>query len=103
MPAIQDINAALLAKAATLTDALDKAECEAFIAEYVALRTAILALSSSSVTSYSIAGRSVTKNDLGKLRQQAQAIRGEIGRFVVVSGNDTPTVADFSQAGEWAL
>jgi len=99
MPAITDINTALLAKAATLTDAVDKAECEAFIAEYVALRTAILALSSSSVTSYSIAGRSVTKNDLGKLRQQAQAIRGEIGRFVVVSGNDTPTVSDFSNAG----
>ena len=99
MAAIDDINTALLAKAATLTDSMDKAECEAFIAEYIALRTAILALSSSSVTSYSIAGRSVTKGDLGKLRQQAQAIRGEIGRFVVVSGNDTPSVSDFQEAG----
>jgi hypothetical protein len=99
MGAIQDIQTALLAKSGEMTDALDRAECEAFIAEYVALRTAILALSSSSVTSYSIAGRSVTKNDLAKLRQQAQAIRAEIGRFVVVSGNDTPSVSDFQEAG----
>ena len=99
MGAIQDINTALLAKAALITDTLDKAECEAFIAEYVALRTAILALSGNQTASYSIAGRSVTRNDLPKLRQQAQAVRAQIAGYVSTGGNDGPTVADFSNAG----
>jgi hypothetical protein len=102
MAAIQDIQTALLAKAATLTDAIDKAECEAFIAEYVALRGVILELSSKQLISYSTAGRSQVRADLQKYNLQAQAVRAQIGRFVTVSGNDTPTVADFSQAGEWA-
>jgi len=78
MAAIADINTALLARAATITDALQRAECEAAIAEYIALRTAILALSSSQITSYSLGGRSVTRADLASLRQQAQAARAEI-------------------------
>jgi len=76
--AIDAIQAAMLARSATITDALIKAECDAFIAEYIAVRTAILALSSQQVTSYSLAGRSVTRADLGTLRGQANAIRAEI-------------------------
>jgi hypothetical protein len=78
MAAIADIQTALLARSATITDALQRAECEAAIAEYIALRTAILALSSSQITSYSLGGRSVTRADLASLRQQAQAARAEI-------------------------
>jgi hypothetical protein len=78
MAAIADIQTALTARAATITDALQRAECEAAIAEYIALRTAILALSSSQITSYSLGGRSVTRADLASLRQQAQAARAEI-------------------------
>ncbi len=78
MAAIADIQTALLARSATITDALQRAECEAAIAEYIALRTAILALSSSQITSYSLGGRSVTRADLASLRQQAQVARAEI-------------------------
>ncbi len=78
MAAIADINTALLARAATITDSLQRAECEAAIAEYIALRTAILALSSSQITSYSLGGRSVTRADLASLRQQANLARGEV-------------------------
>ena len=98
MAAIADINTALLAKAAELTDTLDKAECEALIAEYIALKTGILALSGSTVSSYSIAGRSVSKSDRPRLRTEAESCRSRIGRYIVVSGNDYPTVSDFSGA-----
>jgi hypothetical protein len=99
MAAIADIQTALLLKSGELTDVLDKAECEAFIAEYVALRTAILALSGNTVASYSIAGRSVTKADLPRLRNEAAGVRSQIGRYISASGNDMPAVADFSTAG----
>jgi hypothetical protein len=99
MGAIDDIQTALLAKSAELTDALDKAECEAFIAEYIALRTAILALAGNTVSSYSIAGRSVTKADLPRLRLEAGGVRSQIARYISASGNDQPAVADFSWAG----
>jgi hypothetical protein len=98
MGAIDDIQTALLLKSGELTDALDKAECEAFIAEYIAIRTVILGLAGNSVASYSIAGRSVTKADLPRLRNEAAGIRSQIGRYISVS-NDLPTVADFSTAG----
>lgn len=78
MAAIDDIQTALLAKTATITDALQQAEANAAVDEYIALRRAILALSGTQVTSYSIGGRSVTRADLASLRQQANAARGEI-------------------------
>ena len=94
MAAIADIQAALLVRSATITDALQRAECEAAIAEYIAIRTAILALSSSQVTSYSLAGRSVTRADLASLRQQAALSRAEITNAL---SNDMPMIADLSQ------
>jgi hypothetical protein len=96
MAAIADIQAALLARAATITDALQKAECEAAIAEYIALRTAILALSGSQVTSYSLAGRSVTRADLASLRAQASAARAEI---VDCMDGGAILIADLRQTG----
>jgi len=96
MGAIADIQTALLARAATITDALQRAECEAAIAEYIALRTAILALSSSQVTSYSLAGRSVTRADLASLRAQASAARAEI---VDAMDGGAILIADLRQPG----
>jgi len=97
MGAIADIRTALEAKAALLTDALSKAECSAFIDEYIALRTAILALSSATVSSYSIAGRNVTRADLPRLRHEADVVRGEIN--LLASGDNSNLVAIGDMSG----
>lgn len=96
MSAIGDIQTALEARAGTITDALDRAECLALVAEYVALRTAILALSSSKVTTYSLAGRSVTHADLPTMRREANSIRAQIDTHL---HEDRILVADLESTG----
>jgi len=98
MGAIDDINTALLAKTATITDALDKAEAEAYVAEYVAIKAAILSLSGSATAIYSIAGRSVTRADLPSLREQAASIKAQIALYADGDNPRLVAVGDCSGA-----
>lgn len=99
MAALTDLQTALLAKASLLTDAVSKAEAEAYIAEYIALRTAILSLSSATVSSYSIAGRTVTRADLPRLRAQAVAVRDEINNALASDASVSVAVAVGDMSG----
>lgn len=71
MSNISDLKAAYIVQAADITDAIDKLECLAAIDSWYACELAVSTLSSSDVSSYSIAGRSVTRKNLPELQTQA--------------------------------
>jgi hypothetical protein len=68
MSNVSDLKDALVSAAASITNTLDKKECLALIDDWYLVRTAIAALSQPGVTSYSIGGRSVTRESMKFLR-----------------------------------
>ena len=68
MSSITDLQAALVLKAADISNEIDRLECLATIDEWAAARTAIAALQSARTASYSIAGRSVTRRDIPNIQ-----------------------------------
>jgi hypothetical protein len=72
MSNISDLKAAYIAEAADVSDAIDKLECLSAIDSWYACELAVSTLSSSDVSSYSIAGRSVTRKNLSELQTQAK-------------------------------
>lgn len=67
------------AKANEISDDETRLECLALIADWRNLRTACAALSSSAdVTSYSIAGRTVTRAAMASVKHEAESLADEI-------------------------
>jgi len=99
--AIETLQAALLAQCLLIVDPIDQAEAQMLVSEYIGLRQAVLALSSSSVSSYSIAGRSVTKSNLTELRLMARQARENLRDYLpdtaVQASQNGSLVADMSR------
>jgi hypothetical protein len=73
-----DLVTYLQSRAAELTFELDKIECLDLISRWNSIRTAVAALESNEVHSYSIAGRSVQRKDLPSLQSQAEEVYSTI-------------------------
>ena len=86
MSNIADLKTHLQTKAADLTDDLDKLECLSDIDTWYLARTAIDALSSTDVTSYSIGGRSVTRAQIPQLQQQERTLYLRIMQRLYLGG-----------------
>lgn len=85
------------AKANDLRDDEARLECLALIADWRAARAAVSALSSSSdVQSYSIAGRTVTRNDLRMIRREVESLADQIRALLNDGGG--ALVADLRRA-----
>jgi len=84
MSNIADLKAALIAEAANISDSIDKLECLSDIDTWYIARAAIDAFSDPTISSYSIGGRSVTRNQLPVIREQEsimlERIKGWLGR-----------------------
>ena len=87
---LEALEALLIEKAGDITDPIDQLECLCLISSYIALRTAIEGLSSNTMTSYSIAGRSVTKSDLSSLWVSLRTTRSELQNYL------PPTTAEIT-------
>lgn len=68
MSNLSDLKDALTTAAASITDAMDKAECLADIDSWYACRTAVDAFETSNVQSYSMSGRSVSRASLPDIK-----------------------------------
>ena len=76
---IAELAALWTAKAENLADPEARLECLALIQEWLPMRRAVSALSSSAdVQSYSIAGRTVTRASLVSVRREADALADQI-------------------------
>jgi len=86
MSNLSDLKAALVVEANTITFNLDKLECLADIDAWYNATTAVNALSASNVTSYSIAGRTVTRANLTATRNEASQLLTKIKERLYGSG-----------------
>ena len=92
-----DLVTYLQARAAELVFELDKLECLDLISRWNSIRTAVAALESNEVQSYSIAGRSVQRKDLPSLQSQADDIYSTVkallyGAGIVLVDHRNPTI-----------
>jgi hypothetical protein len=90
MSALTNLQAKYVADAASLTDTVEQLQVLADIETWAAARTALDALTASNLSSYSIAGRSVTRRDVPSLQNQEREVHGRIltalyGRGVMVA------------------
>ncbi len=87
---IAELAAIWTAKAQMLTDDEARLECLALIQEWLPMRRAVAALSSSAdVQSYSMAGRTVTRASLVSVRREADALADEIRAILNLGGGAT--------------
>ena len=85
------------AEAAKIADELARAECLALIADWEALRLAVSAVAASAdVTSYSIAGRTVTRSAMASVRREAENLADEI--MAMLGRGGAAPVADLRRA-----
>ena len=63
MSNLSDLQAALVAAAASIANTIDRLECLTTIDEWAAARTALADLQSKGISAYTIAGRSITRKD----------------------------------------
>ena len=83
MAALDDLQAELLNRATLIVgDVAQLADCQQCIADYIFVRGAVSALSSG-VSSYSIAGRSVSRRSIGELRTRVRELEGQLQGFGV--------------------
>jgi len=98
---LETLEALLIAKAQEIVDPIDQVEALCLITSYIALKTAIEGLSSGTMSSYSIAGRSVTNSDLSSLLVNLRAVRGELANYLPPTAAETiarmPSIGDISQ------
>lgn len=78
MSAISNLKDALVTAAGNISWEIDRLECLADIDTWYATRTAADALSANEVTSYSIGGRSVTRQGVAGLRKTESELYGRI-------------------------
>ena len=86
MSNISDLKDALTTAAANITDDIDRLECLSDIDSWYDVRLAVDALTSNSVKSYSIGGRSVTREDLSGLKAEAQELYERIKQKLYYRG-----------------
>jgi len=67
---ISDLKTLLITEAGSITDTIDKAECLAEIDSWYACRVALDALTSKELSSYSLAGKSITRQQIPILRDE---------------------------------
>lgn len=78
MSNIDDLKAALIVTANTITITVEKLYALDLIDRWYAARTAVDSTISGGIVSYSIGGRSVTKADADKSRSEADALWNEL-------------------------
>jgi len=76
-----------------ISDEIDKIEATMLVYQYIMVSKAVLSLSSKTMSSYSIAGRSVTSLDLPNLRIQLRGIKEELGQYIDLPDTNRNTVA----------
>lgn len=86
MSNISDLKDALVVKAGTITDDLDKLDCLATIDDWYACRTATASGQAGGVVSYSIAGRTITRQPLKDAQLQERALWLRIQEYLYRRG-----------------
>ena len=86
MSNISDLKDALTTEANKLTDTIDRLECLSYIDSWYDTRVAVDSLTSNSVKSYSIGGRSVTREDLSGLKAEANELYEKIKQYLYYRG-----------------
>lgn len=82
MAAIDDLKTAWEAKIALISDALLKAEATLALDNYIDARTAQAALTSNEITSYTIAGRTVTRRNPESGQAMINHLQNELTEYV---------------------
>lgn len=101
MAALLDLKAKLLLLAADIEDDLAELSCLADIDQWYAIRTALDAFASTSILSYSIGGRSVTRSDRAQLQRQERELYVRIMNALGGRGSQVTVDLRGTQYGEY--
>ena len=97
MSNISDLKAALIEQAASISNAIDRLDCLATIDDWYACRVAVAAVQANSVQSYSIGGRSVTRQNLAQFQEQERQLYARILEFLYARGSSLASIASASE------
>lgn len=97
MSNIADLKAALIVQAASLADGIDKLDCLATIDDWYACRVAVAAVQSNAIQSYSLGGRSVTRQNLSQFQDQERQLYTRILEFLYARGSSLASIASASE------
>lgn len=97
MSNIADLKAALIVEAAKLDDDLQKLEVLSLIDDWYACRVAVAAVQANGIASYSIAGRSVTRQNVETFAQQERVLYAEIMGHLRARGAGLLSIANASE------
>ena len=81
------LETALRNAAAGITDPIPKAAVDELITEYVVAKAALATQAGNSVISYSIAGRSVTRQPVSNVRSYVRQLESDIAQYLYGSVN----------------
>lgn len=98
MSNLSDLKAALIVEAASLANEIDKLDCLATIDDWYACRVAVAAVQSNSIQSYSIGGRSVTRQNLGQFQEQERQLYARIMEFLYAPVSSLASIASASES-----
>lgn len=84
--AIENLKAYLVTAAGQIRNDLDKLECLALIDSWYPARVAIDALRANTISSYSLNGRSVTRNSIGVLESAEYRMMAQIKDYLYLRG-----------------
>lgn len=94
---ISDLKAALIAEAAKLSDTLQQLEVLSLIDDWYSCRVAVAAVQANGIASYSIGGRSVTRQNVDTFAQQERVLYAEIMGHLRSRGGGLLSIADASE------
>ena len=97
MSNIADLKAALIVEAAKLDDDLEELEVLSLIDDWYACRVAVAAGQAAGVVSYSIGGRSVTRQPVKEASQQERVMYAEIMAHLRCRGSGLISIANATE------
>lgn len=97
MANIDTLKAALVAAAADITNDIDRYECLLLIDDWFACRTAVAAVLTNSIVSYSIGGRTVTRGNVEAFVKQERLLYMRIKEYLYGRGVNLVSLANASE------
>lgn len=86
MANIDTLKAALVSAAASITNDIDRYDCLTLIDDWFACRSAVAAVQGNSIQSYSIAGRSVTRQNVDQFAKSERQLYARIHEYLYLRG-----------------
>jgi len=86
MANIDTLKTALTTAAADITNDIDRYDCLTLIDDWFACRSAVAAVQGNSIQSYSIAGRSVTRQNIDQFATMERQLYSRIHQYLYLRG-----------------